>query len=197
MRIQLMPAAVAVLLAASPALPVAAQSNPSADQIVNGLKLTPDMLKGPTRGIRPIGPTQVPGSSATPAAAHVAAPHATPPAANPSVSLQVEFRSGSADLTPEAMRTLDELGRALTNPALAGNRFRIEGHTDTVGTPDMNQALSERRAQTVAAYLESKFGVDSSRLEPAGLGEDGLLVKTPPQTPEARNRRVQVVNLGA
>ncbi len=76
-------------------------------------------------------------------------------------------------------------------------RFRIEGHTDTVGPAGLNQALSERRAQAVVAFLTATFKLDPSRLEAIGMGETGLLVRTPPNTPEARNRRVQVINLGA
>ncbi len=46
----------------------------------------------------------------------------------PSVSLSVEFASGSADLTPQARQTLDQLGKALSSSDLAQYRFRIEGH---------------------------------------------------------------------
>ncbi len=60
-----------------------------------------------------------------------------------------------------------------------------------------NHALSERRAEAVVNYVAKKFGVDPSKLQAVGMGEDGLLVQTPPQTPEPRNRRVQVINLGA
>jgi len=49
----------------------------------------------------------------------------------------------------------------------------------------------------VVDYVTKKYGVDPSRLQAVGMGEDGLLVPTPPQTPEPRNRRVQVINLGA
>jgi outer membrane protein OmpA-like peptidoglycan-associated protein len=58
-------------------------------------------------------------------------------------------------------------------------------------------SLSERRAAAVSAYLEQKYGVKSDRLETVGLGASHLLVQTPDQTPEPRNRRVTVVNLGA
>ena len=118
-------------------------------------------------------------------------------AVDPSVSLTVNFASGSADLTADAIRTLDELGRALASKDLAGYRFRIEGHTDTVGSRDYNQALSERRAAAVVDYVAQEYGVDPARLQAVGLGEDGLLVQTPADTPEPRNRRVQVINLGA
>jgi outer membrane protein OmpA-like peptidoglycan-associated protein len=117
--------------------------------------------------------------------------------ARPSVSLNVLFATDSAELTPEAIQTLDDLGHALSDPALAAYRFRIEGHTDTVGGHDYNKALSDRRALTVANYLAGRFHVELPRLEPIGMGEDGLLVPTPDQTPEARNRRVLVVNIGS
>jgi outer membrane protein OmpA-like peptidoglycan-associated protein len=114
-----------------------------------------------------------------------------------SINLTVVFATDSAQLTPQAMAVLDELGRALSNRQLSDYRFRIEGHTDTVGTPDYNRTLSEQRAEAVVAYLTTKFGVAASRLQPIGMGEQGLLVPTPPQTPEERNRRVAIINLGA
>jgi outer membrane protein OmpA-like peptidoglycan-associated protein len=114
----------------------------------------------------------------------------------PSASLTVNFASGSDELTPSAMRELDRLGRALTSQELAPFRFRIEGHTDTVGPASLNQALSERRAAAVGRYLEQRFGVNPARLETIGLGQTQLVVPTPDQTPNAQNRRVQVINLG-
>jgi outer membrane protein OmpA-like peptidoglycan-associated protein len=188
-----------------------AQSNPSADSIINSLRPGPGMTGG-TRGIRPVAPSAEPAAppaAITPAssqphsaapAPHTAATHTAPPtstASAPSVNLTVQFATNSADLTPAAVKTLSELGRALSSPALAGYKFRIEGHTDTVGSPEANKALSERRAQAVIAFLTSTFKIDASRLEGAGMGEDGLLVQTPPNTAEPRNRRVQVINLGA
>lgn len=190
-----------------------AQGNPSADQIINALKPGAGM-SGTTRGIRPAAPPAPNASQAAPAAARAPATHAapapamqpaaagapmhTPPATEaPSINLNVQFQNGSAQLTPAAMKTLDELGRALSSTALANYRFRIAGHTDTVGSPAFNKTLSAERAASVARYLEQKFGVKNARLETVGQGEEGLLVPTPDQTPEPRNRRVQIVNLGA
>jgi OmpA-OmpF porin, OOP family len=160
---------------------VLAQPAPSAADIVNSLKPNTSELTNTTRGIRPATSAHAPNAEA----------------AAPSVSLTVNFASGSAELTPSAVRTLDTLGHALTTSDLSGYRFRIEGHTDTVGTPDGNRALSQKRAETVAAYLETKFGVQADKLTAAGVGQDGLLVATPDQTPEPRNRRVKIINLGA
>lgn len=183
-------------------VPAFAQGNPSADQIINSLKPTGNLAAGGTRGIR-LAPPQ--GGAAAPAPVMHASTSqarmasASPAAASggPSVNLTVDFANGSAELTPQAMATLDQLGKALDSSDLANYRFRIEGHTDTVGSPALNKTLSERRAEAVVSYLTSKFNVQPSRLEPVGMGEQGLLVQTPPQTPEPRNRRVQVVNLGA
>ncbi len=197
--------AVPLVLAALPAL---AQGNPSSDQIIQSLKPTGNLLGGGTRGIRMANPNatqetpqaSAPGAASATPAAHPTRTAAAAPAgaANaPSVSLSVQFASGSADLTAEARRTLDQLGKALSSSDLAQYRFRIEGHTDTVGAADYNKTLSQQRADAVAAYLEGKFGVNTTRLEAVGMGEDGLLVPTPPNTPNEKNRRVNVVNLGA
>jgi OmpA-OmpF porin, OOP family len=161
-----------------------AQSNPSTEQIIKSL--TPTGSPGATRGIR-VGPSTGPSARST---------TSQPPAAPPSVNLSVQFATGSAELTPEAIQTLSSLGRALSDRSLASFRFRIEGHTDTVGTREYNKDLSDRRAAAVVEYLANTFQVDRGRVQAIGLGEDGLLVPTADQTPEARNRRVQVVNIG-
>jgi outer membrane protein OmpA-like peptidoglycan-associated protein len=109
----------------------------------------------------------------------------------------VNFPSGSADLTSAAKASLDSLGKALSSSELATFRFRIEGHTDNVGSREENKSLSQRRAEAVVSYLTSTYSVAPARLEAIGVGQDEPLVQTPPQTPEARNRRVQVINLGA
>ena len=106
-----------------------------------------------------------------------------------SVNLTVNFPSGSADLTPAARASLDNLGKALSSSELANFRFRIEGHTDNVGSPEENKALSQRRAEAVVSYLTSQYNVAPSRLEAVGMGEEDPVVQAPPQTPEARNRR--------
>jgi outer membrane protein OmpA-like peptidoglycan-associated protein len=157
--------------------PAWAQHNPGVDEIIKSLSPAPG--GAPTRGIR------------------LGQPTAARPAPAPAVSLNVLFATGSAELTPEAIQTLNDLGRALTDPTLAHYRFRVEGHTDTVGGLDYNKALSDRRASAVAAYLADRFHVDPGRLQSVGMGQEGLLVHTPDQTPEARNRRVLVVNLGS
>lgn len=189
------------------AAPVLAQGDPTAGSIIESLRPRPGTSGGLTRGIRPIAPTDSTaqgGIAASPRAGaagpgrHAAAPAARPaePAA-PSVNLTVQFANDSAELTPAAMRTLDELGRALTSQTLSSYRFRIEGHTDSLGTHEHNKVLSEQRANRVLDYLSSKFGLDRARLEAVGMGEDRPLVPARAKAAEPRNRRVTVINLGA
>ena len=196
---------VAALLFGTVALPhgAGAQQNPNSQQIIDALRPNP---LGGTRGIRPVTPT-TPTDPSTSAAAPVLPPlpsenpsstaaAAGAMAAPPSVNLTVTFTTGSAELTPDAVRTLDELGRALTSAELSSFRFRVEGHTDTVGNAATNQALSERRAVAVVRFLNARYGVAPSRLEYVGMGETALLVPTGDGVSEVRNRRVQVVNIG-
>ena len=205
MRCQPALSAIAILAVVSLApVSVWAQGNPSTDQIVKSL--TPTSTMGTTRGIRIAPGASAPGGSTaggSPAvgsapAGSAAAGHAQPAATkDPTVSMTVQFATGSAELTPQAIQTLTSLGQALTNPTLANYRFRIEGHTDTVGSPAHNQQLSQRRAEAVVDYLATNFHIDRNRVQAIGMGQDGLMIQTPPQTPEARNRRVQVVNIGS
>ncbi len=215
-------AGLAAMLALALPPDAGAQSDLAAQSLIDRLK--PSGSSG-TRGIRIPGeapapapvaaPAPVWSPPAAPARPQAAAPNRAPageqsatsrPAAKampretttdaPSVSITVTFASGSATLTPEAERALAPLGRALASPDLAPYRFRIEGHTDTVGDAAVNQALSERRAAAVRDYLARVYGVTDSRLVAVGFGSSQLLVQTPPQVNEVRNRRVQVVNIG-
>jgi len=68
----------------------------------------------------------------------------------------------------------------------------VTGHTDTMGVPDFNYQLGLRRAQGVAAILQSQ-GVNDSDLFVSSHGEADLLVKTGRGVPEPRNRRVEVI----
>ena len=176
MRRQPALSAIAILAVVS-LVPVStwAQGNPSTDQIVKSLTPTPAM--GATRrGIRtaPGGPAA--GSSATGGSTAAAAQTRPAAAEAPAVSMNVQFATGSAELTQQAIQTLTSLGQALTNPSLANYRFRIEGHTDTVGSPAYNQQLSQRRAEAVVDYLATNFHIDRSRVQAIGMGEDGLMI---------------------
>jgi OmpA-OmpF porin, OOP family len=178
-----------------------ATAQQSTDSIINALKPSGNLVTGSTRGIKLGGTAPSQAAPAThPASATSSAPRPqvahNAPVSGPSINLTVNFPTGSADLTPAARASLDALGKALASSDLATYRFRIEGHTDNVGSREENLKLSQQRAEAVVSYLTSQYNVAPARLEAIGMGPEQPLVETPPQTPEARNRRVQVINLG-
>ena len=89
---------------------------------------------------------------------------------NVTVRLQSEFLFGfdKYNLRPEAITTLDSLAARLGQTNVQA--VRVEGNTDFMGSEQYNQALSERRANTVANYLVSR-GVPASKISAVGLGE--------------------------
>jgi len=87
-------------------------------------------------------------------------------------ALPINWNLGSATLTTQAKRLID----TRLMPVLANNpgvKLEIASHTDSRGTDTSNQDLSERRAQAVARYLQTK-GVNNSLLVANGFGERRL-----------------------
>jgi OOP family OmpA-OmpF porin len=107
------------------------------------------------------------------------------------ISLQADvlFDFDRANIKPEFRAELDKIAEMLVQDTSAN--ILVWGHTDTAGPAAYNQRLSERRAEAVAAYLESK-GVSRSRMAIRGWGETRLAVPTPDNTPNAQNRRVEI-----
>ncbi len=98
------------------------------------------------------------------------------------------FVKGSAELTATAKAALDRLAKSLV--AVGSYRpFMVEGHTDSSGPRDVNMALSQARAQSVASYLASN-GVDKSKITAKGFGPDKPLKGH--AADDAANRRVEV-----
>ncbi len=110
-----------------------------------------------------------------------------------SVDLTVGFELASAKFTAESRQVLDKLGTALNDASLLGSHFRIVGHTDASGNPGTNLALSKKRAEAVAHYLETRHGVAADRLTVEGVGSSQL--KDPAHPRAGVNRRVEVINL--
>jgi OOP family OmpA-OmpF porin len=102
----------------------------------------------------------------------------------------VNFDFDKATLRPEAEATLAEAVSILQRyPQL---RVEVAGHTDSIGTEEYNQGLSERRATTVYNYLTSN-GIDSSRLVgPVGYGELRPIDTNDTSEGRARNRRTEL-----
>ena len=101
----------------------------------------------------------------------------------------VFFDFDKSTLKSQFVPDLDKVADTMVRDTSA--QVLIEGFTDTAGPASYNQGLSERRADAVAAYLERK-GVTANRIVTKGLGETQLAVPTPDNTPEYRNRRVEI-----
>jgi outer membrane protein OmpA-like peptidoglycan-associated protein len=99
------------------------------------------------------------------------------------------FESGGARLTAASLALLPEILESTKQRATVD--MSITGHSDTVGKADVNEALSLKRAQAVADLIQSK-GLRVEELTVESHGERNLLVPTPDETPEPRNRRVEV-----
>lgn len=102
----------------------------------------------------------------------------------------VLFATNSAELRPEAIALLAELKRTMIDPN-PGARISIDGHTDDVGSDTDNQALSQRRAQSVVAWLTGQ-GVAAARIEAAGHGESQPKVPNTNDRNRAQNRRIEI-----
>lgn len=100
------------------------------------------------------------------------------------------FATGSANLTGGAGPNLDKLANFLGE--YADRTVLIEGHTDSVGSAQSNQSLSERRAESVKSYLVNR-GVQAHRLTTAGLGQGSPVAGNETATGRQQNRRVEVI----
>lgn len=102
----------------------------------------------------------------------------------------VLFASGMADLKPAASGNLDKLVEFLN--AYPSRTVVVEGYTDSVGSEDANQGLSQRRAESVRAYLLGQ-GVRPVRVTAFGKGEGSPVADNDSASGRQQNRRVDVI----
>ncbi len=106
-------------------------------------------------------------------------------------SVVVNFATGSARLDDEARARLTYL--TTTGMKLAGFLFEVTGYADETGSMEMNQSLSDRRAQAVVNYLTQMKGVPIRRiLNPTGFGEMRPVASNSTSLGRALNRRAEV-----
>jgi outer membrane protein OmpA-like peptidoglycan-associated protein len=129
------------------------------------------------------------GATAVVQTAAAAAPMVAPAPA-PARSYLVFFDWDKANLTPRAQQIIREAADNSTK--VRYTRIEVNGYTDTSGTPQYNQGLSIRRAQSVAAELV-KDGVPQGAIAIQGFGETHLLVPTGNGVREPQNRRVEII----
>jgi outer membrane protein OmpA-like peptidoglycan-associated protein len=101
----------------------------------------------------------------------------------------LQFRFESDTLTADSTALVPEILKAVKT--LAVPEVVVVGHTDTMGERRANVALGMKRANSVRDIL-ARAGLARSTIEVTSHGEADLLVKTPDNTPEPRNRRVEI-----
>ena len=104
----------------------------------------------------------------------------------------VHFDFDKATLKPSALKILDEAAYLLNKHEKVV--VEVAGHTDSKGSEEYNQSLSERRATAVKDYLNSK-GVKASRLSSRGYGELQPVASNDTEAGRAENRRVELIVL--
>lgn len=114
-------------------------------------------------------------------------------AAGKTLNLQnVRFETGSANLTADSRYELENCAEALNaNPNVT---VEVAGHTDNVGDPAANKALSQQRAAAVAAFIAGK-GVSAGRMIIRGYGDTKPAVPNDSDENRAKNRRTEFIIL--
>lgn len=106
------------------------------------------------------------------------------------VSSEVSFDFDSASLKPAFVPTLDKVANVLVR--YPKTDITVVGHTDSIGAESYNQALSERRARSVADYLGT-HGVEGTRLSSVGQGETQPRATNATEAGRQLNRRVEIL----
>jgi outer membrane protein OmpA-like peptidoglycan-associated protein len=101
----------------------------------------------------------------------------------------VTFQTDSSDLNPQFFSVLDSV--ALVLKEYDKTIVEVVGHTDSTGSAEYNQALSERRAATVASYVNAR-GIDRQRILAYGRGLTQPIADNSTAAGRAQNRRVEL-----
>ncbi len=119
-------------------------------------------------------------------------PPPPPPEEKPTFILEgITFDFDKAVIRASSEPTLQEAGKVMER--FTSVKVRIEGHTDSIGSEEYNQGLSERRAQAVKDYLEQNFKIDPGRIEAVGFGESKPIADNQSEEGRAQNRRIEFV----
>ncbi len=149
--------------------------------LVVGMQFQIDVADFLGLSIKPPAPSAMPMAPEAPAMA---------PAPASDQTYLIFFDWDKTDLTPKAEQIISEA--AASSQSRAVTTIAVSGYTDTSGRADYNQALSERRADAVAAQMVSD-GVSRSEIEIHAFGATHLLVPTGPGVREPQNRRVEII----
>ncbi len=156
------------------------------EKSLEALKLTPCEKPAPPPPPPPAPPKPAPPAPPAPP------PPAPPPPPKPAVPPTFEnvpFNENKSNISPEAAKVLDQVGRTLKeNPNI---RIEIAGHTDSTGSDKADMAISLKRAESVKKYLIDKFNISADRLVVKGYGKTKPIADNSTKEGRAKNRRVE------
>ncbi len=99
----------------------------------------------------------------------------------------ITFDLNKAEIKPESMNEINRIKNLMDeNPEL---EYEVQGHTDSTGSPEANQALSEKRAQAIVDKLV-ELGISPKRLSAVGKGQYAPIADNSTEEGRAKNRRV-------
>jgi OOP family OmpA-OmpF porin len=105
-------------------------------------------------------------------------------------SYRIEFETGSAAIKPGSYKMLDEIFESAV--VAEGLKLGVYGHTDNKGSNEVNQPLSQKRAEAVQAYLLKK-GLKQTQIEARGYGAEKPVADNSTEAGRSKNRRVEIV----
>lgn len=103
----------------------------------------------------------------------------------------VNFPSGKSELPTHAMPILSKTKQIIQD--LNPQKVIVEGHTDAIGSHEINMRLSQNRADTVAKYLSADSTLGSNNIETRGMGDEQPLTSNKTKAGRSENRRVDIV----
>lgn len=136
--------------------------------------------------------TGIPGCDGVPVA-QAQAPVVAPTATKVVLNADTFFDFDKATLKPEGRQILDQVVAQVATINL--ETLIATGHTDSIGTEQYNQGLSERRANTVKNYLIAQ-GIPADRIYAEGKGELSPIADNKTREGRAQNRRVEIEIVG-
>ncbi len=122
-------------------------------------------------------------------------PPPPPPPPAPKVidkmTLELNFDFDKSNIRPDDEAKLEKAVDFVKR--YPGAKIRLEGHSDSIGTEEYNQALSERRAETVRSYLIKEGACEQANVSVEGYGETKPVASNKTKEGRAKNRRVEVL----
>jgi OOP family OmpA-OmpF porin len=109
----------------------------------------------------------------------------------PQQRIDVRFQPGSNEIMPRDSDSLKTIAEQLISDP--NKNIKIDGYTDSIGSAQLNQRLSQERAEKIRQNLINEFNVDPGRIQAIGHGEENPIADNATQFGRRINRRVEVI----